>query len=129
MENKTENRHLIVSNSIELLRFAAEHILYIEGEGNYSSIHLVGGSTKQVVVQLGTLSEMISEQMPQVGKIFCRVGKSCIINFSYIYSINPQKKMLVLRDKQLNDYSISASVDALKKLKGDIEYMYELKNK
>lgn len=51
------------------------------------------------------------------GNIFIRIGKSLIINRSYIYYINVPKQKLTLSDVSSFSHSVTASKEALKQLK------------
>lgn len=48
--------------------------------------------------QLGQIEKMIAAQLGAEGNIFIRIGKSLIINRSYIYYINVPKQKLILSD-------------------------------
>lgn len=113
--------HLVISTSTELLRVRAEHILYIQSDGNYSTLFLIGGETRFATYQLGQIEKMIGDQLPELGSNFVRIGKSLIINLEYVFYINPGRQQLVLADDSQNRHTLSASKDALKALKELIE--------
>ncbi len=71
--------------------------------------------------QLGQIEKMISSQLGSEGNIFIRIGKSLIINRSYIYYINVPKQKLILSDAKNFNHSVSASKEALRQLKELIE--------
>lgn len=113
--------HLVISTQNDLLRVHAEHLLYIQSDGNYSTLFQTGGEMRLVTYQLGQLEHMIAEQLPELGHCFVRIGKSLIINLAYVYYINVSKQQLVLAENPQTRYSLSASKDALKQLKELIE--------
>lgn len=115
------NKFLIISTSIELMRFVPDKIAYIVAEGNYSKIHQVDGETRLLVLQLGKIEEAIDKQLGADGKPFARIGKSIIINCSFVYSINVPKKELVLSDMASFYHTVHTSEIALKELKKHIE--------
>lgn len=114
-------RHLIISTSIDLVRIAPDKIVYISSDGNYSTIVQTDGETRTLTLQLGQVEKLIYSQLGKDGEIFFRLGKSFIINFSHIYYINPSRQKLTLSDAASFSYSISASKEALKKIKEIIE--------
>lgn len=117
-----DKTHLVISNSTELLRVSANHIMYIKSDGNYSHILQTGGEMRMVTEQLGDVEKLIRKQLPDViGNNLVRIGKSLIINLKYIYFIQVPKQQLILIDGQQNLHSLSASKDALKALKDLIE--------
>ncbi len=71
--------------------------------------------------QLGQIEKMISTQLGSEGNIFIRIGKSLIINRSYIYYINITKQKLTLSDASTFNHTVTASKEALKQLKELLE--------
>ena len=64
---------------------------------------------------------MIASQLGSDGNSFIRIGKSLIINRSYIYYINVPKQKLVLSDVTTFSHTVTASREALKQLKELLE--------
>jgi len=113
---------LLISNVKELYIFPFEKILFISADGNYSYIHCVNDETITVVAQLGDIHEQIYNRARNY-KHLVRIGRSLIINMSYLVGIDLQKGYLAL----MNDYkiiNIKASVESLKKLKAELEQIY-----
>lgn len=80
--------YLIISNSSKLHRMAHDSIVYVKGDGNYSTFYLSDGSAIQdVVMQLGHVEKLIELQLKQNGYKFIRLGKSHIINTQFVKSI------------------------------------------
>lgn len=71
--------------------------------------------------QLGQIEKMIASQLGSDGNSFIRIGKSLIINHSYIYYINVPKQKLVLSDVTTFSHTVTASREALKQLKELLE--------
>ena len=114
-------RQLIISTSIDLVRIAPDRIVYISSDGNYSSLVQTDGETRVLSYQLGQIERMMSCQLGSEGNSFIRLGKSLIINRSYIYYINIPKQKLMLSDNVSFSHSVTASKDALKQLKELLE--------
>lgn len=110
-------KHLIISTSIDLVRISPEHIVYITSDGNYSTLVQTDGEVRMLSYQLGQIEKMISSQLSSEGNNFIRIGKSLIINRSYIYYINIPKQKLVLSDVATFSHTVTASKEALKQLK------------
>ena len=115
------NTHLVISTSNDLLRVAANQILYISSDGNYCNLFQTGGEIRLVTYQLGQIERMIAQQLPELSKHFVRIGKSLIINLNYVYYIHVAKQQLILVDGQQNRYTLTASKEALRALKELIE--------
>lgn len=114
-------KQLVISTSIDLVRIAPERIVYISSDGNYSTLVQSDGEMRMLSFQLGQLEKLISTQLGSEGNIFIRIGKSLIINRSYIYYINIPKQKLTLSDVASFSHTVSASKEALKQLKELIE--------
>ena len=112
---------LIISTSIDLVRIAPEKIVYISPDGNYSTLVQADGEMRMLSYQLGQIEKMISSQLGSGGSVFIRIGKSLIINRSYIYYINIPKQKLTLSDVGSFSHTVSASKEALKQLKELLE--------
>ena len=114
-------KQLIISTSIDLVRIAPDKIVYIASDGNYSTLVQTDNEVRMLSYQLGQIEKMISTQLGSEGNIFIRIGKSLIINRSYIYSINIPKQKLTLSDVASFSHSVTASKEALKQLKELLE--------
>ena len=114
-------KQLVISTSIDLVRIAPEHIVYIASDGNYSTLVQTDGEVRMLTFQLGQIERMIADQLGAEGNNFIRIGKSLIINRSYIYYINVTKQKLTLSDVASFSHTVTASKEALKQLKELIE--------
>ena len=118
---KKEMKQLIISTSIDLVRIAPHRIVYISSDGNYSTLVQTDNEVRMLSYQLGQIEKMISSQLGSEGNVFIRLGKSLIINSSYIYYINISKQKLVLSDTATFSHTVTASKEALKLLKELLE--------
>lgn len=114
-------KFLVISTSNDLVRIAPDHIVYISSDGNYSTLVQTDGDMRMLSFQLGQVEKMIANQLGADGNIFIRIGKSLIINRSFIYYINIAKQKLVLSDVATVNHTVTASREALKQLKELIE--------
>lgn len=114
-------KHIIISTSIDLIRVAPEDLVYITSDGNYSTLFFVDSATRIVTLQLGVLAELISKQLGKDGNRFIRIGRSHIINRSFITYINIPKQQLELSDHHRFTHLLNVSKESLKQLKELIE--------
>lgn len=103
-------RFLVFSTGLDLVRVASDKVVYISSDGNYSTLVTADGELRLLSFQLG-----------QIGNCFIRIGKSLIINRSYIYYIHVNRQKLILSDSVTFSHTLSASKEALKQLKDLIE--------
>lgn len=113
--------YLTISNSSELRRIQARHILYIEADQNYCKFHLINNESFHWTIQLGQLEKEIAEQFAGTDAVFVRVGRSHIINLRYVYHIHTASQKLEFKDNNAKTYPIELSQDTLKKLKSMLE--------
>lgn len=118
--------YLTLSNTNELVRIAAESLVYVASEGNYSDINTRDGESRTVTVQLGVIENRIHEQLGSGENEFVRIGKSLIVNLRFLTYINPAKKQIVLSDNHTFKFHLEASKEALRQLKEYVEHEYKL---
>jgi len=114
-------RQLIISTSNDLVRIAPDRIVYISSDGNYSTLVQTDGEMRMLSFQLGQIEKLIASQLGADGNRFIRIGKSLIINRSYIYYIHVPKQKLTLSDVATFSHTVAASKEALKQLKELLE--------
>ena len=116
------NKILIISNSNELVRVKPERIVYVESDGNYSTLVLHDKTEQVFTMNLAHFQQMIEEQLGKEAMTFIRIGKQLIVNRAYIFKINPNKQQLYMSNSEVNiAFELQASKEALKQLKALIE--------
>ncbi len=116
------NKELIISNSNELVRVKPERVVYVESDGNYSTMVLHDKTEHVFTMNLAHCQELIERQLGKEAETFIRIGKQLIINREYIFKINVNKQTLVMSDMALNQaFTLQASKEALKQLKAYME--------
>ena len=116
------NKVLIISNSNELVRVKPELVVYVESDGNYSTM-VLHDKTKQVfTMNLAHCQQLIEEQLGKEAETFIRIGKQLIVNRAYIFKINPTKQQIIMSNMEVNQaFELQASKEALKQLKAYLE--------
>lgn len=110
--------YLYFNSRDELLRISKSCIVYIEAAGNYTIIHQINGEKGIIGIAMAKMEKMLTASSGEDKSVkFARIGKSHIINLSYIFRINPLKQELVLSDQRTFSYTLDISKDALRKLK------------
>ena len=93
IEKKAEDVILIFSSATEYIRLSAAAVVFIAGDGNYSTITTIDSSTYILSLQLGQIEECIPKMLvDEQDNRFLRIGKSFIINRDYVTLINPSQK-------------------------------------
>ena len=116
------NKEIIISNTNELVRVKPERVVYVESDGNCSTMVLHDKTEHVFTMNLAHCQQLIEKQLGKDAEIFIRIGKQLIINRGYIFKININRQQLVMADMALNEaFTLQASKEALKQLKAYLE--------
>ena len=119
----TVKRWFSFSTTSELLRIPVEAIVYVEADGNYSTIVTADGVEHVLTLQIGQIERRIADVVEAGDHRFIRIGKSLIVNSDFISFIHATRQKLVLSDCRTFSQELSASREALKTLKEVLEKM------
>lgn len=109
--------YLYINTRDELLRIDCSKIVYMEGDGNYTTIVLVNKLKASVCMNLSEMQRFISESLKERASIFARIGKRFIVNINYIYQINVLRQALTVSDGVHFAFQLGISKEALRTLK------------
>lgn len=109
--------YLYINTRDELLRIDCSKIVYMEGNGNYTTIVLVNKLKASVCMNLSEMQRFISESLKERASIFARIGKRFIVNINYIYQINVLRQALTVSDGVHFAFQLGISKEALRTLK------------
>lgn len=116
------NKVLIISNANELVRVKPERVVYVESDGNYSTMVLHDKTELVFTMNLAHCQQLMEEQLGKEAMTFIRLGKQLIVNRAYIFKINVNKQQLIMSNTEVNNaFTLQASKEALKQLKALIE--------
>jgi len=116
------NKVLIISGVNELVRIKPERVVYVESDGNYSTMVLHDKTEQVFTMNLAHCQQLMEEQLGKEAMTFIRLGKQLIINRAYIFKINVNKQQLIMSNTEVNNaFTLQASKEALKQLKTLIE--------
>lgn len=116
------NKVLIISGVNELVRIKPERVVYVESDGNYSTMVLHDKTEQVFTMNLAHCQQLMEEQLGKEAMSFIRLGKQLIVNRAYIFKINVNKQQLIMSNAEVNNaFTLQASKEALKQLKALIE--------
>jgi DNA-binding LytR/AlgR family response regulator len=115
------DRYLIIKTRDEFLRIKIKDILYLEADRNYTKLLLSEGIQFTFAINIGKIEEMLERQVIDYRTMLIRVGKSYIINKSYILQINLPKQKLLLLTPGGKPRELIVSKEPLKMLKDLLE--------
>lgn len=121
-QSSVSNKVLIISNANELFRVKPERVVYVESDGNYSTMVLHDKTELVFTMNLAHCQQLIEEQLGKEAETFIRIGKQLIVNRAYIFKVNPTKQQLIMSNMKVNNaFELQASKEALKQLKAYLE--------
>lgn len=121
---------LCLNSRDELLIIDLEKIAFFQANGNYTHLKYIAGETRLLSIGLSKLEDYIRMTWPRsIASPFVRLGRSLIVNQTYLSEISVLKHRLTLSDRGTNSYTLSVPKPLLKVYKEKINEFYLLKNK
>lgn len=116
---------LCLNSRDELLIIDLEKIAFFQASGNYTHLNYIEGETHLLTIGLSKVEDFIRKSWPK-GKPspFVRLGRSLIINQTFLSGISVLKQKIVLSDRGTNSYSLSVPKPLLKEYKEKINELY-----
>ena len=123
---------LCINSRDELFVLDLDKVAYIQASGNYSRIVYIGGMQMMITLGLSKLEGMIKMIVPKDRRSpFVRLGRSLLVNQTYLTHINVLKQRLTLSDNQEHSYVLDVPKALLKSYKDLIRKSFaeRIKNK
>ena len=117
---------LVFNTRDELWVVDTERIAVIQANGNYSRIVYINKRELMLTMGITRIEEAMANVKNKKHK-FIRLGRSLIVNHSYLQKIDMLKQQLVLSDG-VNDIRVSLSKRMLKSYKDAIVKSLKIKN-
>lgn len=115
---KTSETTLFFNTRDEMVKVKLDRVAYIEADSNYCHVVFINGVKVTLLTSLLNIERLINECIKDDVPTFLRIGKSHIVNRTYIFQINIPRQRLVLSDFQSpRPLEIPVSREALKNLK------------
>lgn len=113
---------LLINSRDELLILTLDKVAFMRADGNYTEVYYIEGQKMVVSLGLSKLEQMV-KQVSEVSKTarFVRLGRSLIINQSYLVTVSVTKQKIVLSDLGKNLFSLSIPKALAKQYK---EHLY-----
>lgn len=116
---------LCLNSRDELLIIDLEKIAYFQANGNYTHLNYIAGETHLLTVGLSKVEEFIRGTWPKDRPSpFVRLGRSLIVNQTYISEISVIRQKLTLSDREGHAHSLMVPKPLLKQYKERINELY-----
>lgn len=118
---------LCINSRDELTLIELSEVACFRADGNFTIINYMGGQQSTVSLGLSKMEKLVSTAYPK-GKAspFVRLGRSLLVNQSYLCQIDVQKQKLVLSDFRKFKVTIAVTKTLLKALKNVISEHYKM---
>ncbi|MBD5254569.1 MAG: LytTR family transcriptional regulator [Barnesiella sp.] len=112
------SRHIYFNNRDEFFRISLDQIMFFEADRNYTLLHLANGQRLAFAMSLQRMHDYLVGSLGDDSRMFVRVGKSNIINLTYVFNIDLARRVLRLSaPASPKIHSLKVSHDALRKLR------------
>lgn len=119
---------LCLNSRDQLIIIDLDKVAYFQANGNYTRMTYIGGASHLLTQGITKVESFIRQAWPKdVQSPFIRLGRSLIINQSFLSEINMLRQRLILSDRGERNYALAIPKPLLKKYKENINEFY-LKN-
>lgn len=116
---------LCLNSRDELLIIELEKVAFFQANGNYTHLNYISGEKRLLTIGLSKAEEYIRKTWPKDRPSpFIRLGRSLIINQTYLSEISVLRQKLVLSDCENHSYSLPAPKPLLKAYKEMVNKSY-----
>lgn len=120
---------LCLNSRDELLIIDLSKIAFFRANGNYTHLSYIGGETHLLTAGLSKIEEYIRQSWPKTTPSpFIRLGRSLIINQTFLSEISVVKQKLTLSDCEGHIHALSVPKPLLKQYKENINELYVKRN-
>ncbi len=119
MENSKDISIFYFHTRDEMVRVDLRKVLYFKADRNYTDVYFLNGHHVTLLTSLLNIEKMLEDDRMKGKTIpFVRLGRSLIVNVTFILQINVLKQELSLSDvKTSGVYKVSVPKEVLKNLK------------
>lgn len=118
-------KKLCLNSRDELIIIALEKVAFFQAKGNYTHMNYLHGETHLLTTGLSKVEEFIRKSWPKdQPSPFIRLGRSLIINQTYLTEISVLKQRIRLSDYEGHSYLLAVPKPLLKEYKEKINELY-----
>lgn len=116
---------LCLNSRDELLIIDLQKVAYFQANGNYTHLKYIEGETHLLSVGLSKIEEYIRKSWPKdITSPYIRLGRSLIINQSFLSGISVLKQKVTLSDHGEHVYDVAVPKPLIKQYKEKIVEYY-----
>lgn len=109
---------LCLNSRDELIIIDLAKIAFFQANGNYTHMQYIKGETHLLTIGISKVEEFIRQVWPaDQPSPFIRLGRSLLVNQTYLTEINILKQRITLSDRETNNYTLAVPKPLLKQYK------------
>lgn len=112
----------------ELSCIETDMIAVVQANGNYSRVVYITKKDVTLTTGISKLEQTLKSYNGKKNR-FIRLGRSLIINHSYLIKVDVLKQILILSDNDKNEIRVTVPKNILKSYKGAIAKSIKIKDK
>ena len=117
--------NLCLNSRDELLIIDVDKIAYLQADGNYTRLTYIGSQQLTLSMSLSKVEKMLAGAVSRsTPGAFIRLGRSLIINQTFLTSISTLKQRVVLSDGGTHVYSLPVPKDLAKEYKNKVAAIF-----
>lgn len=121
---------LCLNTRDDMLIIDLDKIAFFQANGNYTQLTYIEGQQQMITIGISKVEEYLKRVIPKdKPSSFVRLGRSLIINQSYLYAINMLRQKLILSDYANHTYTLSVPKQLLKAYKDVMNKQYSVSKK
>lgn len=116
---------LCINSRDELIVINLDEVACFNADGNYTNIHYIGGQKMTASLGLTKMEGLVSRAYPSgMPSPFVRLGRSFLINQSYLCQIDTLKQKIVLSDFRKSSITLNVTKNLLKNYKAFVSQSF-----
>ena len=110
-------KKILINKRDEMVVVHLDNLAYLLADGSYTKIVYIGCMQKTLAIGITDMEKIITNAYSKKTSPFIRLGRSLILNQSFLYSINLMKHRITLSDTIKNVLQLELPKPLLKKYK------------
>lgn len=118
-------KKLCLNSRDELIIILLDKVAYFQAQGNYTKMCYIHGESNLLTLGISKIEEYIQKAWPlDKPSCFIRLGRSLIINQTFLTNINVLKQQVKLSDYDGHEHFLTVPKPLLKEYKEKINQFY-----
>ncbi len=113
-------KKVCINTRDELLVIDLDRVAFFQANGNYTRLTYISGHALMLNTGLSGVEKILANALPKGASAFVRLGRSLIINQTFLSNINVLKQYLTLSDLESHHFKLQVPKALLKMYKDKV---------